>query len=253
MRRADTCISPCIRALPKPSSFDQVVSESCGGIQGPLEAAAGCTVCLTQGAVAVTHPVPAAASVARARWRWPQEGPDSRIRYRPHASSPQPWSRYLLGGIAHAVDCDVTRDADIQRLHDAVARRVRRHRHRHEQRRCHRVGAPEDLPVSAWEQASIPMCCRSHAACGFFARSAGPGPGHIVNTASTSALWPYVLDRLRVRASKAAVLTCPSRWRSIPGPRGWEYMPVPGPVRTSIAEQVIVFGTPSRSRPPPWR
>jgi NAD(P)-dependent dehydrogenase (short-subunit alcohol dehydrogenase family) len=58
-----------------------------------------------------------------------------------------------LGGIAHAVDCDVTRDADIQRLHDAALAEYGGIDIVMNNVGVIAVGAPEDLPVSAWEQA----------------------------------------------------------------------------------------------------
>jgi NAD(P)-dependent dehydrogenase (short-subunit alcohol dehydrogenase family) len=157
-----------------------------------------------------------------------------------------------VGGTGHAVGCDVTRDADIQRLHDAALAEYGGVDIVMNNVGVIAVGAPEDLPLSAWEQAfntNVLSVARSLKV--FLPGLLDKGRGHIINTASTSALWPYGYDRLPYAASKGAVVTLSESLALYTRPRGVGVTCLcPGPVRTAIAEQVTVFGTPTPMKAP---
>jgi NAD(P)-dependent dehydrogenase (short-subunit alcohol dehydrogenase family) len=156
------------------------------------------------------------------------------------------------GGGAHPVGCDVTRDVDIQRLHDAALAEYGAIDIVMNNVGVIAVGVPEDLPLSAWEQSfntNVLSIARSLRV--FLPGLLAQGHGHIVNTASTSALWPYGYDRLPYAASKGAVVALSESLALYTRPRGVGVTCLcPGPVRTGIAEQITVFGTPQLMRAP---
>jgi NAD(P)-dependent dehydrogenase (short-subunit alcohol dehydrogenase family) len=157
-----------------------------------------------------------------------------------------------LGGTAHAVRSDVTCDADIQRLHDAALAEYGAIDIVMNNVGVIAVGAPEDLPLTAWAQTfdtNVLSIARSLRV--FLPGLLAQGCGHIINTASTSALWPYGYDRLPYVASKGAVVALSESLALYTRPRGVGVTCLcPGPVRTGIAEQVTVFGTPKPIRAP---
>jgi NAD(P)-dependent dehydrogenase (short-subunit alcohol dehydrogenase family) len=157
-----------------------------------------------------------------------------------------------LGGTGLAVSCDVTRDADIQGLHDAALAEYGAIDIVMNNVGVIAIGAPEDLPLSAWAQTfdtNVLSIARSLQV--FLPGLLAQGRGHIVNTASTSALWPYGYDRLPYAASKGAVVTLSESLALYTRPRGVGVTCLcPGPVRTAIAEQVTVFGTPKPIKAP---
>ena len=157
-----------------------------------------------------------------------------------------------LGGSAHAVGCDVTCDGDTERLHDAALAEYGAIDIVMNNVGVIAVGAPEDLPLSAWAQTfntNVLSIARSLRV--FLPGLLAQGRGHIINTASTSALWPYGYDRLPYAASKGAVVTLSESLALYTRPRGVGVTCLcPGPVRTAIAEQVTVFGTPKPIRAP---
>ena len=157
-----------------------------------------------------------------------------------------------LGGSAHAVGCDVTCDADIQSLHDAALAEYGGIDIVMNNVGVIAVGVPEDLPLSAWTQAFNTNVLSIARSLKFFLPGLlAQGRGHIVNTASTSALWPYGYDRLPYAASKGAVVTLSESLALYTRPRGVGVTCLcPGPVRTAIAEQVTVFGTPTPIKAP---
>ena len=157
-----------------------------------------------------------------------------------------------LGGTAHAVGCDVTSDADIEHLHDEALTAYGGIDIVMNNVGVVAVGAPEDLPLSAWAQTfdtnvlSIARSLRY-----FLPGLLAQGRGHIINTASTSALWPCGYDRLPYAASKAAVVALSESLALYTRPRGVGVTCLcPGPVRTSIVEQITVFGTPQPIQAP---
>jgi NAD(P)-dependent dehydrogenase (short-subunit alcohol dehydrogenase family) len=106
------------------------------------------------------------------------------------------------------------------------------------------LGAPENIPMHAWQRTfdtnvlSIARSLRT-----FLPGLLEQGRGHIVNTASTSALWAYGHDRIPYAASKAAVIALSESLALYTRPLGVGVTCLcPGPVRTNIAEQVRVFG-----------
>jgi NAD(P)-dependent dehydrogenase (short-subunit alcohol dehydrogenase family) len=146
----------------------------------------------------------------------------------------------------------VTRDADIQSLHDAALAEYGAIDIVMNNVGVIAIGAPEDLPLSAWTQAfntNVLSIARSLQV--FLPGLLAQSRGHIVNTASTSALWPYAYDRLPYAASKGAAVTLSESLALYTRPRGVGVTCLcPGPVRTSIAEQVTVFGTPKPIKAP---
>lgn len=69
------------------------------------------------------------------------------------------------------------------------------------------ISVPEDLPLSAWAKAfdtSVLSIARSLRT--FLLGLLAQGRAHIINTASTSVLWPFGYGRLPCAASKAPTL-----------------------------------------------
>jgi len=115
------------------------------------------------------------------------------------------------------------------------------------------LGAPQDIPVEAWRRAlDVNVLSVARSIRVFLPGLLAQGRGHVVNTASTSGLWAYSDDRLPYAASKAAVIALSESLALYAVPRGVGVTCLcPGPVRTNIAEQVRVFGTPGPIQPPP--
>jgi NAD(P)-dependent dehydrogenase (short-subunit alcohol dehydrogenase family) len=157
------------------------------------------------------------------------------------------------GGEALAVACDVSSDDDMGRLREETVARFGRVDIVMNNAGVIMLGAPEDIPVEAWQRAlDVNLLSVARSIRVFLPGLLRQGRGHIVNTASTSGLWAYGADRLPYAASKAAVIALSESLALYTVPRGVGVTCLcPGPVRTNIAEQVTVFGTPGAIQPPP--
>ena len=158
-----------------------------------------------------------------------------------------------VGGEALAVACDVSSDDDMRKLRDAAVRRFGRVDIVMNNAGIIMLGAPQDIPVEAWRRAlDVNVLSVARSIRMFLPGLLAQGRGHVVNTASTSGLWAYSDDRLPYAASKAAVIALSESLALYAVPRGVGVTCLcPGPVRTNIAEQVRVFGTPGPIQPPP--
>jgi NAD(P)-dependent dehydrogenase (short-subunit alcohol dehydrogenase family) len=156
------------------------------------------------------------------------------------------------GATAHAVRCDVTRDDDVERLREATLAQYGAIDIVMNNVGVIATGAPEEMPLSAWTHTfDVNVVAIARALRVFLPGLLAQGRGHIVNTASTSALWPYGYDRLPYAASKAAVLALSESLALYTRPRGIGVTCLcPGPVRTGIAAQIAVYGAPQPIRRP---
>jgi NAD(P)-dependent dehydrogenase (short-subunit alcohol dehydrogenase family) len=156
------------------------------------------------------------------------------------------------GGSAHAIGCDVTSDTDVEGLRQAALAQYRGIDIVVNNVGVIAAGAPENLPLSAWSHTlDVNVVSIARALRVFLPGLLSQGRGHIVNTASTSALWAYGYDRLPYSASKAAVLALSESLALYTRPRGVGVTCLcPGPVRTGIAEHITVYGAPQPIRPP---
>jgi NAD(P)-dependent dehydrogenase (short-subunit alcohol dehydrogenase family) len=158
-----------------------------------------------------------------------------------------------VGGEALAVACDVSSDDDMRKLRDAAVTQFGRVDIVMNNAGIIMLGAPQDIPVEAWRRAlDVNVLSVARSIRMFLPGLLAQGRGHVVNTASTSGLWAYGDDRLPYAASKAAVIALSESLALYAVPRGVGVTCLcPGPVRTNIAEQVRVFGTPGPIQPPP--
>jgi NAD(P)-dependent dehydrogenase (short-subunit alcohol dehydrogenase family) len=114
------------------------------------------------------------------------------------------------------------------------------------------MGAPESLPLEAWERVldlNLLSIARSNLA--FLPLLLAQGKGHVVNTASASGLLAYGFDRLPYVASKHAVVGISEALALYLGPKGIGVTCVcPSGVRTNIVEQISFYGSSSTPRAP---
>jgi NAD(P)-dependent dehydrogenase (short-subunit alcohol dehydrogenase family) len=117
------------------------------------------------------------------------------------------------------------------------------------------VGAPEALPVQAWDRAidlNLLSVARSNAV--FLPLMLEQGRGHVVNTASASGLLGYGFDRLPYVATKHAVVGISEALAVYLGPKGIGVTCVcPSGVVTNILEQMTVVGEAATPRAPRHR
>jgi NAD(P)-dependent dehydrogenase (short-subunit alcohol dehydrogenase family) len=111
-------------------------------------------------------------------------------------------------------------------------------------------GRPEEIPLQEWERVidtNFMSAVRSNSV--FLPTLLAQGEGHVVNTASTIALWAYAYDRLPYTASKGALIAMSEGLALYLRPRGVGITCVcPGAVATNIREQMTVFGDAPASR-----
>ena len=114
------------------------------------------------------------------------------------------------------------------------------------------MGAPESLPVEAWQRVldlNVLSIARSNVV--FLPLLLEQGRGHVVNTASASGLLAYGFDRLPYVASKHAVVGLTEALAIYLGPKGIGVTCVcPSGVATNIVEQITVYGEASTPRAP---
>jgi NAD(P)-dependent dehydrogenase (short-subunit alcohol dehydrogenase family) len=157
------------------------------------------------------------------------------------------------GGTAHPVACDVTRDVDVERLREDTLAHYGRIDIVMNNVGVIAVGAPQNLPVTAWTRTfDVNVVSIARALAVFLPGLLDQGRGHVINTASTSALWPYGYDRLPYAASKGAIVALSESLALYCNPRGIGVTCLcPGPVRTGIADTITVFGDPQPVQRPP--
>jgi len=114
------------------------------------------------------------------------------------------------------------------------------------------MGAPESLPVEAWQRVvdlNVLSIARSNLV--FLPLLLDQGRGHVVNTASASGLLAYGFDRLPYVASKHAVVGITEALALYLWPKGIGVTCVcPSGVVTNIMEQITVYGETSTPRAP---
>lgn len=114
------------------------------------------------------------------------------------------------------------------------------------------MGAPESLPVEAWQRVldlNVLSIARSNVV--FLPVLLEQGRGHVVNTASASGLLAYGFDRLPYVASKHAVRGLTESLALYLGPKGIGVTCVcPSGVATNILEQITVYGEATTPRAP---
>ena len=157
------------------------------------------------------------------------------------------------GGTAVAQHCDVSRDEDIQALHDAALERFGQVEIVMNNVGILALGQPETIPIEAWQRViDVNLLSVVRAIRVFLPEMLERGSGHFVNTASTAGLWAYAVDRLPYAASKAAVIAVSEALALYCAPHGVGVTCLcHGPVRTNIAEQVQVFGDLAPMQAPP--
>jgi NAD(P)-dependent dehydrogenase (short-subunit alcohol dehydrogenase family) len=156
------------------------------------------------------------------------------------------------GGEAVAVRVDVAELADLEALRDTCVERFGRVDLVSNNVGVIAMGAPESLPVEAWQRVldlNVLSIARSNVV--FLPMLLAQGRGHVVNTASTSGLLAYGFDRLPYVASKHAVVGISEALARYLGPQGIGVTCVcPSGVITNIVEQITVFGEPTKPRSP---
>jgi len=156
------------------------------------------------------------------------------------------------GGESIGVRVDVARQGDLEVLRDRCLERFGR-----VDVVCNNVGvlvmgAPESLPVEAWQRVldlNVLSIARSNLV--FLPLLLEQGRGHVVNTASASGLLAYGFDRLPYVASKHAVVGVSEALALYLGPKGIGVTCVcPSGVATNIVEQITFYGEATSPRAP---
>jgi NAD(P)-dependent dehydrogenase (short-subunit alcohol dehydrogenase family) len=106
------------------------------------------------------------------------------------------------------------------------------------------LGLPEHLPLSAWHRTidvNLLGVVRSNEV--FLPVLLAQGRGHVVNTASTSGLFPYSFDRLAYVATKAGVVALSESLALYLRPQGVEVSCIcPAGVRTTMVDRMTRHG-----------
>jgi NAD(P)-dependent dehydrogenase (short-subunit alcohol dehydrogenase family) len=156
------------------------------------------------------------------------------------------------GGDALAVRVDVGQLADIETLRDRCVDRFGRVDVVFNNVGVLAMGAPESLPVEAWQRVldlNLLSVARSNLV--FLPLLLEQGRGHVVNTASASGLLAYGFDRLPYVASKHAVVGVSEALAFYLGPKGIGVTCVcPSGVMTNIVEQITSYGAATTPRAP---
>jgi NAD(P)-dependent dehydrogenase (short-subunit alcohol dehydrogenase family) len=149
-----------------------------------------------------------------------------------------------LGVSAAALACDVVSDRDFESLRDLTLERFGRVDVVMNNVGVIAAGLPLNIPLAEWQRiidVNLLSLVRSNAV--FLPLLLEQGEGHVVNTASTAALYPYTYDRLPYGATKAAVLAVSEGLALYLRPRGVGVTVLcPGPVLTNIVEQMAFHG-----------
>jgi len=163
------------------------------------------------------------------------------------AEEARAWGTQALG-----VACDVTDDAALVALRDLTVERLGTVDVVMNNVGVIAAGFPLNIGLDEWQRivdVNLLSVVRSNQV--FLPLLIEQGSGHVVNTASTAALYPYSFDRLPYTASKAAVVAMSEALALYLRPRGVGITCLcPGPVATNIAEQVAVHGEMSGLRGP---
>lgn len=105
-------------------------------------------------------------------------------------------------------------------------------------------GDPLDIPIEEWRRVfdiNFFAMIRSNEV--FLPELIAKGSGHIVNTASFAALYPYAYDRLPYMTSKAAVIALTEGLALYARPKGVGVtLLAPGPVKTQIVRTMRQWG-----------
>jgi NAD(P)-dependent dehydrogenase (short-subunit alcohol dehydrogenase family) len=156
------------------------------------------------------------------------------------------------GGDAIAVRVDVSEQGDLEALRHRCLERFGRVDVVMNNVGVLAMGAPESLPVDAWQRVldlNVLSIARSNLV--FLPLLLEQGRGHVVNTASASGLLAYGFDRIPYVASKHAVVGITEALALYLGPKGIGVTCVcPSGVATNILEQITVYGEASTPRAP---
>jgi len=148
------------------------------------------------------------------------------------------------GRVAIGRPCDVSSDEDMAAMRSATLDRFGRIDIVMNNVGVLVLGAPEAIPVSAWQRLiDINLVSVARSISLFLPDLLAQGSGHIVNTSSTAGLFAYSYERLPYSATKGAVMALSEALALYTRPRGVGVTVLcPGPVATNIAEQIEVFG-----------
>ena len=156
------------------------------------------------------------------------------------------------GGEAIAVRVDVAQQDELETLRDRCLERFGRVDVVFNNVGVLAMGAPESLPVEAWQRVldlNVLSIARSNLV--FLPLLLEQGRGHVVNTSSASGLLAYGFDRLPYVASKHAVVGISEALALYLAPKGIGLTCVcPSGVATNILEQISVYGTATSPRAP---
>ena len=156
------------------------------------------------------------------------------------------------GGEADSLGVDVTQQADLEALRDRCLDRYGRLDLVMNNVGVLAMGAPEALPVEAWQRVldlNLLSVARSNLV--FLPHLIAQGRGHVVNTASASGLLAYGFDRLPYVASKHAVVGVSEALALYLAPQGVGVTCLcPSGVITNILEQITVYGEATSPRAP---
>ena len=156
------------------------------------------------------------------------------------------------GGDALVVRVDVGQLSDLENLRDRCLERFGRIDVVFNNVGVLAMGAPESLPVEAWQRVldlNLLSVARSNLV--FLPLLLEQGRGHVVNTASASGLLAYGFDRLPYVASKHAVVGVSEALAFYLGPKGIGVTCVcPSGVMTNIVEQITSYGEATTPRAP---
>lgn len=153
------------------------------------------------------------------------------------------------GGRAFGFAVDVTSEGDLETLRDQALQRFGRVDVVMNNAGVLAMGAPESLPVEAWQrvlEVNLLSIARSNRV--FLPLLLGQGRGHFVNTASASGLLAYGYDRLPYVASKHAVVGVSEALALYLASKGIGVTCIcPSGVITNIVEQIAFYGQASSS------
>jgi NAD(P)-dependent dehydrogenase (short-subunit alcohol dehydrogenase family) len=156
------------------------------------------------------------------------------------------------GGEAIGLRVDVSREGDLEKLREQCLERFGRVDVVFNNVGVLAMGAPESLPLEAWERVldlNVLSIARSNRV--FLPLLLDQGRGHVVNTASASGLLAYGFDRLPYVASKHAVVGLSEALALYLAPKGIGVTcACPSGVATNILEQITVYAEATSPRAP---
>jgi NAD(P)-dependent dehydrogenase (short-subunit alcohol dehydrogenase family) len=140
--------------------------------------------------------------------------------------------------------CDVAADGGLESLRDLALARFGRVDVVMNNVGVIAAGQPLNIPMSEWQRIiDVNLLSVVHSNQVFLPLLLEQGQGHVVNTASTAALYPYSYDRLPYTATKAAIVAVSEALALYLRPRGVGITCLcPGPVSTNIVEQMAFHG-----------